>query len=182
MQHPVHRTFWRYHRVVASFSCPLGLVSIRASEARYNGVRDVAVELARGILHTVEQPTRLEAPMRSPTQSEQVVIETSWRIVTFMKMSHGDERFTAKQTPCTMRLVRRAWKKYFATSTVNDAKRSGRPTLISRVGAKLALEKLLHSGNSGSANVAQQLAAAGTTNRVVHKTTVIRAAKKAAHN
>lgn len=120
--------------------------------------------------------------MRSLMQNAQAVVETRWRIVTFMKVSKGDERFTAKQTPCDIRLVRRVWAKYCATGTVNDAKRSGRPTLISRVGAKLALEKLLRAGNSGSASVAQELAAAGITNKVVHKTTVIRAAKKAAYD
>jgi len=44
----------------------------------------------------------------------------------------------------------------------------------------LALCKLVKAGSSGSFDVAHQLATARITNKVVHKTTVIRAARKAA--
>lgn len=61
-----------------------------------------------------------------------------------------------------------------------DATRSGRPASISRRGAKIALKKLVQEDGGSPAAVAQHLATAGITNKVVHKTTVIRAARRAA--
>ena len=101
-------------------------------------------------------------------------IERRYRIVTLMKQSGCDEHYTAKHTPCHIKVVRRWWDRYTQTGAVDDAKRSGRPRLT---GARAALKKLLHQDCKGSAHVAGQLAAEGITSKVVNKTTVIRAAK-----
>lgn len=108
-------------------------------------------------------------------------IERRWGIVTFMKSSGSNVDFTAKQAPCSKKLVRRWWQRYCNTGSVDDAERSGRPALLSAACSKRALEKLLYAGSSGAADVAQQLAAAGITDKSVHKTTIIRAARRAAN-
>lgn len=107
-------------------------------------------------------------------------IERRWRIVTFMKSSGGDVDFAAKHTPCSKKLVRRWWQRYCSTGSVEDAKRCGRPVLLSAAESKRALGKLLQAGSSGAGDVAHQLAAAGVTDKVLHKTTIIRAARRAA--
>lgn len=87
---------------------------------------------------------------------------------------------TTKAVPCSAKLVRKWWRRYCYTWSVDDATRVGRPVSISRAGAKLALKNLVHDDGASSVAVARHLAAAGITNKVVHKTTVIRAARKAA--
>lgn len=112
--------------------------------------------------------------------SSQLSVERRWKIVTFMKEFGGDAKLVAAKTPCSVKVVHRWWRRYCDTGSVDDAPRSGRPTLISRRGALHALQRLVKADSNGSADVAQQLAAAGITNKVVHKTTVIRAARQAA--
>ena len=112
--------------------------------------------------------------------SGDVSVERRWRIVLFMKESGGNARLAAAKTPCNIKLVHRWWRRYCATGSVSDAPRSGRPPLISTSGCTQALRRLVKAESNGSADVAQQLAAAGITSKVVHKTTVIRAARRAA--
>jgi DDE superfamily endonuclease len=110
----------------------------------------------------------------------QLEIEDRWRIVTFMKQSGGDVCFTAKHTPCHMRVVRHWWKRYQETGNVNVAERSGRPRLISSTDAKTALNLLMHKDSKGATHVARQLAIQGITKKVVSKGTIINAARRAA--
>ena len=107
-------------------------------------------------------------------------VEARWSIVTFMKQSGGDVRFTARHVPCHIKAVRRWWGRFRKSGTVRDAPRSGRPSLISKRGSRKALALLRHIGSNGAADVAQQLAVKGITDVVVHKATVIRAARRAA--
>lgn len=107
-------------------------------------------------------------------------LERRHMIVALMKLPGANVHSTARAVHCSVKLVRKWWRRYCATGSVDDATRVGRPVSISRAGAKLALRKLVHEDGGGSNAVAQHLAAVGITNRVVHKTTVIRAARRAA--
>lgn len=96
-----------------------------------------------------------------------------WRIIDVyneLKSIKG----TARKCSCSVKAVRRWIREHEATGSVKTKKKSGRPSVFSTSSAEEAL-KLLTSGQfTGAAHVASALHAKGTTNKVVHKTTIIR--------
>lgn len=87
----------------------------------------------------------------------------------------------AKQVGCSARAVRRWWERFCSTKAVDDKPRRGRPPVLSNKIAKKALGMLCNRAScSGSADVAKQLASTGITGKLLHKTTVMRAAKRVA--
>lgn len=109
-----------------------------------------------------------------------LTLQQRWKIIACMEVSGGNVAYTSVNVPCHIRQVRRWWKTYQTTKDVVDASRSGRPRLLSDGAADVALDLLLHEDTSGASQVAQQLAVQGLTNKVVNRSTIIRAARMAA--
>ena len=105
--------------------------------------------------------------------------ERRWRIILVYERI-GSVSKTAQECKCTRATVLKWLKRYNETCTV-DAKRSpGRPTAVP-VGAGLKAAKLLAGGQHGGAKqVAMALQSQGHTRTAVHKTTLIRAARREA--
>jgi hypothetical protein len=97
-----------------------------------------------------------------------------------MKQSKGNRQYTAKHVPCHIKAVGHWWQRYLDTNGVDDAKRTGRPRAIPPKLEGRALKMLMDEDTNGARHVAKQLAAEGATRNVVHKATVIRAARRAA--
>lgn len=102
-----------------------------------------------------------------------------WLLVFTMQQSHNVAQ-TAEHIGCTRGTVLRWWRRYESTGTVTE----GRPTVskkvLSREGEKAALS-MLSSGQCRTAKqVSQCLKAEGVIERVLHKSTVIRAVQRAA--
>lgn len=110
----------------------------------------------------------------------QLTVEDRWKIVFHMNEYGGDVNYTKDKVGCHARTVRRWWNRYRDTNSVDAAPGSGRPRMISKAAGKTTMDLLMHEDNNGSEHVARTLAAKGITSHVVHKTTVIRAAKRAA--
>jgi len=97
-----------------------------------------------------------------------------------MKQSKGNRQYTAKHVPCHIKAVGHWWQRYLDTNGVDDAKRTCRPRAIPPKLEGRALKMLMDEDTNGARHVAKQLAAEGATRNVVHKATVIRAARRAA--
>ena len=97
-----------------------------------------------------------------------------------MKESKGDRKYTAKRVPCHIKAVGHWWQRYLDTNGVDDAKRTGRPRAIPPKSERKALKLLMDEDTNGAGQVAKQLEAEGATRNVVHKATVIRAARRVA--
>jgi hypothetical protein len=76
--------------------------------------------------------------------------------------------------------VRRWRTRYETTSTVEDARRSGRPPLLGLKALKRALELLGSANYDSSTEVSKVLAEENLTPHILDRTTVVRAAKKEA--
>jgi transposase-like protein len=107
-------------------------------------------------------------------------VEDRWRVIALMKQSKGDCKYTARHVPCHIKAVRRWWQRYLDTDGVDDAKRVGRPRAIPKRSETTTLNLLMNEHINGAAHVAKELAVNGATKSVVHKATVIRAARRAA--
>lgn len=105
--------------------------------------------------------------------------EDKMNIITIMKETKCITT-TAKRVHCSVKTVRRWWNRWQATRTLSVKKGTGRKPALSDVAAKTALNMLLKQECNGAADVAKQLHNKGVTKQVLHKTTVIRAVKKAA--
>jgi hypothetical protein len=117
-------------------------------------------------------PTRAVRTMR-------LSVEDKWNIVSCMK-TVACVKTTATRIGCSAKAVRRWWKRYITTSGVDALKGTGRTPALSQHGARMAMELLLDDGSSGAAHVARSLSRTGVSKNVLHKSTVIRAARKAA--
>lgn len=107
-------------------------------------------------------------------------MEDRWRIVTLMKESKGNRKYTARHVPCSIKAVGHWWQRYLDTNKVDDAKRTRRPRTIPHKLETRALKMLMDDATNGATHVAKHLVAEGVTKNVVHKARVIRAARRVA--
>ena len=105
--------------------------------------------------------------------------EMKYGIVAAMKATNNISR-TAKTVGCSRGAVRRWWARYLGTGGVSVKSGSGRKPVFSKQTGEAALDMLLKDDTDGAAHVARHMAATKVVSRVVHKSTVIRAARKAA--
>ena len=105
--------------------------------------------------------------------------EQRWRII-FSFERTGSVSRTAEKFKCTRATVHRWLKRYNETRTVVAKRSTGRPSAVP-VGAGLKAAKLLAGGQHGGATqVSMALHRQGLTRTAVHKTTLIRAARREA--
>jgi transposase len=92
---------------------------------------------------------------------------------------------TSKLVGCSVKAVRRWWNRYQETETEDEAfkckKGPGRPCALQGDAASRALQLLTSNDVDGAGHVAKTLLAEGVTSKLVHKSTVIRNARKAAN-
>ena len=106
-------------------------------------------------------------------------VERRWAIVTRWKALH-DLPAVASELGERLRVVKRWVKRYEDTGSVDDALRSGRPPTMTAPATQRAFDLLFHGDVGGASAAARELHAAGLTPRVMHKTTVARAAHRMA--
>jgi transposase-like protein len=89
---------------------------------------------------------------------------------------------TSRTVGCSEKAVKRWWSRHKQQKqfSVRRAKGAGPKPTMSENAAKRALELLANCETHGAADVAKKLKAEGLCERVVHKTTVIRAARQVA--
>jgi len=87
---------------------------------------------------------------------------------------------TAAEQKCPLRTARRWVNRYLATDGVLDLQRSGRKPVMKSAARGRTLEMLMAGQHGGAAGVSHALREEGLTNRLLHKTTVIRIAKREA--
>jgi DDE superfamily endonuclease len=105
--------------------------------------------------------------------------EMKYGIVAAMKESNNVSA-AARAVGCSRGAARRWWTRYLQTGGVDSKGGAGRKPLLSSKAAEAALDLLLRDETDGAADVARHLAAAKVVDKVVHKSTVIRAARRAA--
>lgn len=105
--------------------------------------------------------------------------EDKMNIISMMKVTKCITT-TAKKVHCSAKTVRRWWNRWQTTRTLLVKKGAGRKHALSDAAAKTAMDMLLQQECNGAADVARKLQSQGVTQQVLHKTTVIRAVKKAA--
>ena len=104
-------------------------------------------------------------------------VEQRWAIIAIWK-SRGDLKTTATILKHRPKVVRRWVERYQSIGGVEERPKSGRRPIMTRAAAEHA-HGLLLSGEHGCSNaVAQELHTAGMTSRVMHRTTVARAAHR----
>ena len=105
-----------------------------------------------------------------------------WMIIHSMESTHNISR-TAREVGlvgCGLRTVKRWWERFKFTGGVACKRSPGRKPILSHDAAALALQLMTQEDNHGAKEAARHLAAAGGAPKVVHKSTLIRAARKAA--
>lgn len=105
--------------------------------------------------------------------------EVKWSIVHHMKDGKSINT-TSKVVHCSPKAVRRWWYCYKSTGGVTCKKSTGRPPLLSDEAAAMAMDMLAGVECKGAAQVAVKLHTKKVTKTLVHKATVIRAARRAA--
>ncbi len=105
--------------------------------------------------------------------------EKRWALIQTLK-STGSVSATARQHGVTRRTVLLWQRRYMATSNVQRQKPGGRRASMSESAAIKAMELLCSNTHSGAAGVARELHTQGITSKVLHRTTVVRHAKRAA--
>jgi DDE superfamily endonuclease len=105
--------------------------------------------------------------------------EMKYGIVAAMKETNNLSG-TARTVGCSRAAARRWWARYLRTGGVDVKDGTGRKPILSNKAAEAALDLLLSHDTDGAADVARQLAAAKVVDKVVHKSTVIRAARRVA--
>lgn len=105
--------------------------------------------------------------------------EDRWAIIAAWR-KHGNISTAARVLGKSRGVVRRWIRRYEETENVKHGKSSGRRPALAGGAAEKALELMLSQDCPGSEGVAQQLQAMGITSKKLHKSTVIRAAKKVA--
>src|SRR6476660_9813827 len=105
--------------------------------------------------------------------------EERWAIVAAWKASNSIS-ITSRTVGRSYGVVQRWVQRYQETGGINHHVSSGRPRALQGEAAEKAEELLLAEGCSGAESVARELLAQGFTSKKVHKTTVIRAAVRAA--
>ena len=102
-----------------------------------------------------------------------------WAIITAWS-KHKSICTAAKVTGKSRSVVSRWVKRYLETNGVKQRATSGRKPALEGEAAKKAMELLMAEDCSGAEHAARQLHSLGLTSKKVHKSTVIRAAKKVA--
>jgi len=102
-----------------------------------------------------------------------------WSIVSNMEKCGSIQR-TSKVVGCSVKAVRRWWVRYKDTNKVKCKRGSGRPRYLTEEAAARALEILISNEVDGAEHVAKKLQVEKVVDKLVHKTTVIRAARNAA--
>lgn len=106
-------------------------------------------------------------------------IGVRWSIITAWKRFNSISQ-AAEHVKCSYKVAQRWVRKYKATGEVEDAHRSGRKQVLSPLAAEKAYELLLSGQFGGAKMVAMELKAQGYTEAVVHRTTIVRAARRLA--
>jgi molybdenum-dependent DNA-binding transcriptional regulator ModE len=105
--------------------------------------------------------------------------EARWALV-FEYRRTGSAHAAAKAAKVSWRVAKHWVDTFEATGRVNDRPRSGRKPIVSAGAAHDALKMLLSQDYAGCKEVAQECCTQGLTSSLVHSTTILRAAKKAA--
>jgi len=105
--------------------------------------------------------------------------EKRWAIIALWKDQRTHE-YIARHVKLSVNTVSRWINRYKSTGRVDFGKKTGRKPIISKHGAKLALELLESNNLQGASHVAAELKRRGVTHKVPHRTTVINHAKQAA--
>ena len=106
-------------------------------------------------------------------------MERRWAIIAHWKELSDLPKVAAKLNE-RLRVVTRWVKRYQLTGSVDDAHRRGRPPVMTEEATQRAFDMLFHEDVGGASAAAQGLHAASLTPRVVHRTTVSRAAHRMA--
>ena len=106
-------------------------------------------------------------------------VERRWAIVTRWK-ALKDLPTVAAELRERLRVVKRWVKRYEETGSVDDAPRRGRPPLMTTLATQRAFNLLFNEDVGGASAAAREVHAAGLTPRLVHRTTVSRAAHRMA--
>jgi hypothetical protein len=105
--------------------------------------------------------------------------EMKYDIVATMKATQNLSG-TARKVGCSRGAARRWWTRYLQTGGVDVKAGCGRKPVLSDKVAEAALDLLLRDDIDGASHVARHLAAIQAVDKVVHKSTVIRAARRVA--
>lgn len=89
-------------------------------------------------------------------------------------------RSTAEQAGCSVEAVRRWWERHQATGKVHTVKNTGSKRVLSEAAEEAALNMLTSAEGSSAHEVSTRLREEGFVARTLHKTTIIRAARRAA--
>jgi len=106
-------------------------------------------------------------------------VERRWAIVAHWK-SLGTPQLVASVLKLRLKVVRRWVERYQSSGGVDELRKSGRRPVINAAAAEHAHDLLLSGDKGFSGAVAYELHAAGLTPRVMHRTTVARAAHRVA--
>ena len=110
-------------------------------------------------------------------------IQARCNIVAHIEAGNSHSK-TSKLVGCSVKAVRRWWKRYREAETEEEAfqckKGSGRRCALTEEAGARALQLLTSSDTDGAGHVAKTLLVEGVTSKLVHKSTVIRHARKAA--
>jgi hypothetical protein len=107
--------------------------------------------------------------------------EQRWAIVKAWQQSKNITA-TARTLRMSRSVVRRWVTRYNDTGSVACSPKSGRPAALKPAARERAVELLLSDEHGTADRAAQQLCSEGLTARIVHKTTLIRAAKALARS
>jgi hypothetical protein len=112
---------------------------------------------------------------------KQLTESQRWDIINTMQRTNSIAK-TSRTIGCSEKAVKRWWSRHKQQKqfSVRRAKGAGPKPTMSEAAAKRALELLADCETHGATDVAKKLKAEGLCERVVHKTTVIRAARQVA--
>jgi len=110
-----------------------------------------------------------------------LTIRERWRIVELQESKWSQKRI-ARECKCSLQAVRRWIRRHKETGTVDDRPKTGRTPVLTHEQAEGALKHLISGQFAGAAHVATHLRHAKITPMTLHKSTIIRHAKKAARS
>lgn len=105
--------------------------------------------------------------------------DKKWAIIHSLKHSRNVS-MVARQHGVTRRTVQLWAKRFKDTGRLQNLKPGGRRPAMSTAAAKAAVVLLCSNAHAGATGVAKELCLQGLTSTIVHRTTVVRHAKKAA--
>lgn len=122
----------------------------------------------------------MRAPIRLKTGGGRVLSDhDKWAIVHHMKRGFTISR-VAKIVGCARDTVYTWWRRFSSTRSVSNLPKCGRKRALSEAGEQHALGLLTNADSNTADQAAQLLHEEGLTTRRVHRSTVVRAARRAA--